>query len=244
MSSIDTNHPNFVLAFLISVSIFGLVLSVFFVFHTSLEDSFAYRNLAVGAAFGAVCILGIFAALFPNSCLAIPQFGRSKRHDRRTLNIHETASVAHHPTCENYSTHILVVGNTKFCATCSGLLVGATLVLFATGLYFFGNFNIGEPTILVLVGASGVSFGFLQSALPKYSSGSTRFFASILFVVGTFLMLVSIDMAVKNTSIDLFFVGLSLLWILTKISLSQRDHKSTCSNCSEKPCTFNNNWFR
>jgi len=240
MSSIDVKHPNLVLAFLISVSIFGLVLSTFFVFNTStLEDDFAYRNLVIGSAFAAVCLLGIFAALFPSSCLTLPQFWKSNRQDRSTLNIHETALRSHHPFCENYSTHILSIGNMKFCATCSGLLVGAILALLGTGLYFFGSLSIGDPAILVLTGAVGVSLGLLQSALPKFSGGLTRFFASILFVVGTFLMLAGIDMAVKNTAIDLFFIVLSVLWILTKITLSQRDHRLTCSMCSEKSCRYN-----
>ena len=239
MNSADVKHPNLVLVFLMSVSIFGLMLSIFFVLHLSaLEDEFAYRNLTIGSAFGTVCMLGILAALFPASCLTIPQFWERNKHDKHKLNIHETTLRAHHPSCENYSTHILSIGNIKFCATCSGLLVGATLVLFGTGLYFFGNLPIGDPTIFVLIGAAGVALGLLQSALPTFSGGLTRFFASILFVVGTFLMLVSIDAAVKNTSIDLFFVALSVLLILTKITLSQRDHQRTCSACSVKSCRY------
>ena len=239
MNSVDVKNPNLVLVFLMSVSIFGLILSIFFVLHLSaLEDGFAYRNLTIGSAFGAVCVLGILAALFPGFCLTIPQFWNRNKHDRHTLNIHETTLHAHHPSCENYSTHILRIGKMNFCATCSGLLFGATLVLFGTGLYFFGNLWIGDPSILVLIGAAGVGLGLIQSALPAFSGGLTRFFASILFVVGTFLMLVSMDAAVRNTSIDLFFVALSVLLILAKITLSQRDHQRTCSDCSVKSCRY------
>ena len=239
MSSIDIKHPNLVLVFLISVSIFGLALSISLIFTVStLEDGFAYRNLTIASAFCAVCILGIFAVLFPSSCSAIPQFWKKYRHDRRALNVHETTFRAHHPSCENYSTHVLNIGNLKFCATCYGLLVGAILVLFGTGLYFFGSLRIGNPSTSVLIGAAGVSLGLLQSALPKFSGGLTRFTGSIIFVVGTFLMLTSIDMASRNTSIGLFFVVLSVLWILTKITLSKRDHRQTCSNCSVKSCRY------
>jgi len=239
MNSVDVKHPNFFLAFLILVSIFGLMLSTFFVLYPSApEDDFAYRNLTIGSAFGTVCVLGIFAAVFPSSCLAITQFWKRKRRDRRASNIYETTLRAHHPSCDNYSTHILRIGKMNFCATCSGMLVGATLVLFSTVLYFFGNLRIGDPSILVSIGVAGVATGLVQSALPKFSGGLTRFFASILFVVGTFLMLVSIDIVVKNTSIDLFFVALSVLWILTKITLSKRDHQRTCSDCSVKSCRY------
>jgi hypothetical protein len=240
MNLADVKHPNLVLAFLIAVSIFGLVLSTFFVFYPStVEDDFAFRNLTVGSAFGAVCVLGIFAAFFPGSCSAIPKFGKRNRREMGSWTIHETTLRAHHPSCENYSTHILSIGNLKVCATCSGLLVGATVVLFGTGLYFFGNLRMGDPFILIVVGAAGVALGLLQSALPKFSGGFTRFFASILFAVGTFLMLVSVDEAAENISIDLFFVALSVLWILTKIVLSQRDHQLTCSHCSTESCRQN-----
>ena len=245
MNSIDVKHSNLVLVFLISVSVFGLVSSTYFVFNTSaLEDYFAYRNLTVGSTFCVVCLLGIFAALFPSSCLSISKFWKRKRHGRPTLNMHQTTLRAHHPSCENYSTHILSISNIRFCATCYGLLFGATLALLGTGFYFFGNWLIGDPTMLVSIGAAGVTLGFLQSAFPKFSGSLTRFFASILFVVGTFLMLISIDRAVKNTSIDLFFVALSVLWILTKIALSQRDHQRTCSNCSVKSCSWNKKGMR
>lgn len=233
MSSTGFQHSNLTLAFLISVSIFGLFTSTFFVFHPfTLEDGLAYRKLVTGTAFSILCALGIFAALFPSSCSAIPKFKKRNKQKNSTPTMHETTFQAHHPSCDNYSTYILSIGKMKFCATCSGLIVGATAVLFGTGLYFFGNLRMGDPFILVLVGAAGVALGLLQSALPKFSGGFTRFSASILFVVGTFLMLVSVDAATENISIDLFFVALSVLWILTKIALSQRDHQRTCSQCS------------
>ncbi len=240
MSSAEVKNPNLTLAFLIAVSIFGLLLSAFFVVHTSiLEDDFAFRNLTVGSAFITVCILGIFAALFPSSCSATPNFKKQNRCDQNNRTIHDTTLRAHHPSCKSYSSHILRIGDRSFCATCSGLLVGATAVLIGTSLYFFANLRIGETLILVLTGTCAVIFGLLQSALPKLSNGLTRFFANAFFVVGCFLMLVSIDQATKNTSIDLFFVALSVLWVLTKIALSQWDHQRICLQCSTESCRKN-----
>jgi len=237
MNSDSGKHYNLNIIFLIAASIFGLLLSLFFVIYPpKLEDDFAFRNLTVGSAFCAICILGIFAAVFPSSCSAIPSFEKRDRGNQSNLTMHETTLQAHHPSCENYSTHILRIGNRKFCATCSGLLVGASVVLIGTTLYFFGNLRIGEPLTMISVGAFAVFFGLLQSALPKLSNGSIRFFASTIFVIGCFLMLASLDAAVKSTSIDLFFVALCILWIMTKIALSQWDHQQTCSQCLMKSC--------
>jgi hypothetical protein len=229
---VETANIN--LTFLIVVSVFGLLLSIFFVVHqTSINDNFPFRNLVAGAAFSIICISGILAAIFPSSCQAIPKIWKDNKNGD-LLKVHETTLRAHHPLCDNYSAHILSIGNMKFCATCSGLLAGATFALLGTALCFFGNSHIGEPSTLVWVGTAGVTLGLLQSAFPKFSNGITRFLASVFFVVGTFLLLASINEATKNVSIDLFFIALSLLWILTKIALSQRDHQNICSLCTKK----------
>lgn len=237
MNSDSVKKANLLLIFLVSTSIFGLFLSNFFVFNPSIpEENFAYRNLTTGTIFGLVCILGILAALFPSSCLVISQFWKNNGNHRHQLSIHKENWRAHHPSCENYSTHILSIGNSRFCATCYGLMVGAIIALIGTSLYFFGGLSVGNPIIMVLMGTTGVTLGLLQSAFPKFSNSIIRFFASISFVMGTSLMLISIDTATKSISIDLFFIILSILWILTKINFSQRDHRLTCSNCSTKSC--------
>jgi hypothetical protein len=163
-------------------------------------------------------------------------FKKQNRDTQSNPTIHKSTSRAHHPSCENYFSHILHIGNRKFCATCSGLLVGASAVLIGAILYFFGSLRIGEPAILVSVGAFCVVLSLIQSSLPKLSDGRTRFFASTIFVVGCFLMLVSLDEVVKNTSVDLFFVALCILLIATRIALSQWDHQQTCSQCSTEGC--------
>jgi hypothetical protein len=234
MKTQKDEQENINLYFLIVVSVFGLLLSIFFVVHpASIKDNFPFRNLVAGSAFSIICISGILAALFPSSCQTITKILKSNKNGDRSEG-HETTLTAHHPSCDNYSAHILSIGNMKFCATCSGLMAGATFVLLGTALYFFGNLRIGEPSTLVWVGTAGVTLGLLQSAFPKFSNGLTRFLASALFVVGTFLLLVSINDATKNVSIDLFFIAVSLLWILTKIALSQRDHQNICSLCTKK----------
>jgi hypothetical protein len=237
MDSADGKHYNWTLAFLITVSVLGLFLSILFVFQPFTPDyGFAYRKLVAGTSFSTLCVLGMFVALFPSSCSTLSKSKKFKRKLKTTPTMHETNYQAHHPICENFSTHILIIGNMKFCATCSGLLVGAIFVLLSTVLYFFGDLGMDEPFILVLVGAIGVSSGLIQSAFPKFSNGWIRFCFSIIFVVGAFLMFISLDEAVRNLSVDLFFVALSVLLILTKVALSQRDHQRICSQCSKEYC--------
>jgi len=231
------NPRDLTLIFLMVTSLFGLVLShLFVVYPPVLGDYWEFRNFTAGSAFCAVCILGIFAALFPRSCSNTPSFGKSSRDQENRPPIHEKNLRAHHPLCGNYSNHVLHIENRRLCATCTGLSVGAFGVIVGTIIYFFGGFCVGAPHVLVLIGGLAVIAGLLQSALPKLSNGYARFFFSIIFVLGCFLVLVGLDAAVESITIDLFFVALSILLIMTKIAFSQRDHLETCSECSMESC--------
>jgi hypothetical protein len=239
MLALSGKLANLALLFLIFVSIFGLSLSIVFVVNPpKSQDDFALRKPAVGSALGVVCVLGIFAVLYPDSCAGILGF---KKQDKIVHSYRRSRALAlrgHHPTCEPYSTHVIKIGGKRFCATCSGLLVGAIIVLVGIGLFFFGNLWIGEkPFIPVSAGVAGVMVGLLYPvAPPRFHNGFTRFFASVLFVVGAFLILASIEEVAKSLSIDFFFVTLSVLWLATKISLSQWEHQRTCARCSLGSC--------
>ena len=240
MGDVAVGHQKTVLAFLMVVSLFGVLLSSSFVFFPAgFEDDFAFRNLVVGSAFIAICVLGLLVAVFPGSCSSFPRFWRSNRREGTVLSMHQESFRAHHPSCEGFSAHIFRVGKLEVCATCSGLAVGASVVLVGAVLYFFGAFSAGASSLLVLLGAVGVVLGLVQSALPKFSNGAIRFFASVFFVAGAFLMLVGVDGALGSTVVDLFVVALSLLWIMTKIAFSRWDHQRTCSLCSTS-CEWKN----
>ena len=59
---------------------------------------------------------------------------------------------------------------------------------------------------------------------------------NVLFVLGVFLLLVSLDEMRQSTIFDLYFLTLTLFLIYTRILFSQLDHKKTCSACSLGEC--------
>ena len=237
MTSETKKYRDLTLSFLALTSIFGLLLSLLFaVYPPILEDDWAFRGLAAGSAFCAVCILGVFAALFPGSCSKMPSFEKNSGGEESHSSVHEKTSEAHHPLCDNYSTHVLHVGGRKICATCTGLSVGAFGVVVGAIMYFTGGFRVGVPHVLALIGGLAVVAGLLQSAMPKSCNGYARFFFSVIFVVGCFLMFTGLDAAAKSITIDLFFVALCVLLIMTKIAFSKRDHSEICSQCSRESC--------
>jgi len=223
------------------VSFFGLILAVLFAVHPQVSQwDFVWRKPLVGVAFAGVCILGILAVLFPSTCSRSFVAGRKEKGDHSRIS-HATAStlLGHHPQCSGYSAHVFSVGRRVFCATCSGLFLGAFFALLGVGAFFFGNWQIRHNAAsAVVVGVVGVSLGLLQSSLPTLQKGVVRLFTGAFFVVGTFLILLGIEELTHNVSLDLFIVALSVFWLVTRISLSQRDHERICSRCNPESCGF------
>jgi RsiW-degrading membrane proteinase PrsW (M82 family) len=239
MLTLNRKFASLTLLFLIAVSFFGLILAVVFVVNPpEAQDDFALRKPVAGSALAVVCVLGIFAALYPTSCAGIVGL---KEQDKTVHSFHKVRVKVlrgHHATCKPYSTHVVKIGNKIFCASCSGLLVGAVIVLVCVGLFFFLNLRIGEkPFVPVLVGVVGVVIALLYPVVPvKFQNGFTRFFAGVLLAVGSFLIVAGVEEAAKSLSVDLFFVALSVLWLATKMSLSQWEHRRICARCSLTSC--------
>lgn len=223
------------LLFLVSVSFFGLVIAILLALQPPSQEDFVWRKPLVGSAFGAVALLGIFAVFFPNVCSRFIGFKRSVP----TSHTATSTLRGHHPQCEQFSPHVFSLDGRVFCATCSGLFLGALIVLFGVFMYFFGNWRVGQNALLaVLVGASGVVLGLLQSPLSILQHSVIRLFSSLFFVVGTFLILLGVEELTHSVSVDLFFVALTVFWLFTRISLSQWDHQRICSKCTLDTCSI------
>jgi len=225
--------------FQVSVSLFGLILVVLFAVSPQVShEPFVWRKPFAGSAFAAVCILGILAALFPSTCSGFFVVGAKQK--RLGLQVSHAASSnlrGHHPKCIPYSGHVFALGERTFCATCSGLFLGALFALVGDAAYFFGNWQIGQNAALaVAVGVVGVALGLAQSSLPILQRGVTRLFTGVFFVAGAFLILLGIEELTHSVSLELFVVALSVLWLVTKISLSKWDHERICERCASESC--------
>lgn len=236
MSWVHKNQDHLLTLFLIIVSIFGLIITAYLSFFGNKSgNELVFNNIIIGSAFGLVCIFGGLATIFPQKCTKITYSEKIKK----SITIHSSknsVSRGHHYPCEEYSNHILSIGTKRFCATCSGLLIGAIISLIGTIGYFSGFIIIEKLPYLVPLGIISVIIGLFQSILPKMSGALTRFLAGILLVIGSFFLLMNLDQVINSTIVELFFIFISIFWIYTKINLSQREHRVTCSNCLIKHC--------
>jgi len=240
LQRLNSKLPGANLLFQASVSFFGLALVILLAINPQVSpEALAWRKPVVGSAFAAVCALGMVAALFPGRCSEVFT-GNMKRRSAGPQVSHATASSlrGHHPECSHYSGHVFTVGRKVFCATCSGLFLGAVISLLGVGAYFFANWQIRQNALPALaVGVAGVALGLLQSSLP-IQKGAMRLFTGAFFVAGAFLILSGIEELTHNVSMDFFVVALSVFWLMTKISFSKWDHNRICLRCTSETCDF------
>jgi len=213
------------LIFAISVSIFGLfTVLIIGINPPMIYGSFFWRKPLIGSIFSLICVLGIFAALFPKQCSQTFHF----RKENMNLTSHRIHATSHHPDCGKFSAHVIHVGSHTLCAACTGLLLGAIIALVGTAFYFFNGWNIEEISFTaVLIGTVDIVLGFLQLKFR----GFIRLILNMFFVLGAFLILVGIDELTESLFVDFFLAALIVFWILTRIQLSQWDHWRICSSC-------------
>jgi hypothetical protein len=233
--------------FMLIVSFFGLLLVALLQFSPPIpQESLTWRKPIVGSMFALVCVLGILAVFSPNTCSRVFERKKEQRWSgfigfKRGDVASKCGSYAlrgHHPSCEGFSSHVFRVGDKIFCATCSGLFMGAVIVLVGVAYYFLlGNSQVGYmASSAVWAGILGVVLGLLQPLVVTLQRSVIRVFSGAFLAVGTFLILVGIDELAQSTFLDVFLVFLTVFWLLTRISLSQWEHKKICSTCSVVSC--------
>jgi hypothetical protein len=218
------------------LSFIGLVIVVFLVvIPPTATSDFLWRKPIIGTVFSVLCFLGVLAVISPSKCSGLIETrkqndGLFSANSKKLL----TNFKGHHPSCGKYSAHVLQLLGKTHCAACIGLLFGGLLGLAGSVLYFFVGFPVSDFNfVLVAFGAVGILIGLFQFSFR----GLARLFANTVFVVGAFLVLVSVDSTVGGLFFDLFVVCLIVFWLFTRISLSQWDHERICSVCETEICS-------
>ena len=208
------------------------------------EESPPWGKRIVGAAFAMVCVLGMIAVFFPAECSKAIGHGRVKSSATGSLEERNSeASVSHlagirlvhghHPPCHRFRAHEFRLYEKSFCAGCIGLLAGAFCVFIGAALYFFVGCTIGQSAypLFIVPGILGVLVPLLQFHMINVQHTAVRLVINSFFVLGTFLILVGLDLLLNSFILDLLVILFSLLWLYTKISLSNWDHERICSLC-------------
>jgi len=230
--------------YFISVSLTGLFLLVPFTFyHPTLRVNVPWQKRAVGLIFGFICLLGIAAGVYPPKCSRMLHFQKGSQsgsvHSAEQGSKGKRIFEGHHPSCGNFSAHVFQLGGKTYCAGCTGLVIGATVSLLGSLVYSLTDSLPGSTGVVFFwFGLVGVSSGLLQYNLLNVHKSLLHMFLNVIFVLGAFFLLVGIEEITSNLVLDVYFLALTLFWILTRIMLSQQEHKKICLTCGLKPCGF------
>jgi hypothetical protein len=230
--------------FYLAVSILGLGLLTILTFNQTVpKTDFTWQKPATGTIFSAICVLGIIAGLSPRRCSRATHFKTTKETLPTTQKQFDGKEVSatfggHHPTCGNFSAHVLSFGGRMLCAGCTGLVFGAIMSLVGSVLYFFAGLPIVESSENVFwLGFFAVVCGLLQYEVPV-NNGFLHFFLNATFVLGAFFLLVEVNVFKESFMLNLYLLSLTVYWILTRIELSRIEHRKKCFSCGSKPCNF------
>ena len=202
------------------------------------------QKLLVGIAFASICILGIIAGVTPTHC-SRASYKKKKtepnqhKFDSITTNAHHLCKRGHHPTCDQYTGHVLRIQTRIVCAGCTGLVTGAIIALIGTILFFFGNFYFPLVIGIFWLGWVFVAVGLLQHYIYQVfhvQQGEVRFLVNVLFVLGAFLLLATQMQITNNLVLGSYLLPLILYWIFTRIVMSRRSHQRICAQCRTPTC--------
>ncbi|MCJ7633194.1 hypothetical protein MUP77_12485 [Candidatus Bathyarchaeota archaeon] len=238
-----TQKSKMLYSFVSGFSFIGLVILAVSTFSFPvLTTIFAFQKNLISSFFVAICILGIVVGIFPSGCSRLLNFRNSNRENRKPPLHQEYGPsiyfLGHHPTCGNFSIHILTIDGKTYCAGCTGLIVGALLSLVSVIFYSFSNIQVGESSVPVFwIGFVVVSYGLFQYHLPGRNTSLLHVLVNTSFVFGAFLLLVGVHEITGSFVLEVYLFILMIYWIITRMIASQFAHRQICVACS-KCCTY------
>jgi protein-S-isoprenylcysteine O-methyltransferase Ste14 len=227
---------------LYSISLLSLLILAFLTL-TAQPVGVQVAKETIGAAFGAICMLGIAAGISPSRCNRLfthiqkKETGH-KEQESTTLDKPYISFIGHHPNCGSFSSHVIQIGGRVYCAGCVGLVVGASIALIGNGCYMFlQSLPAQSVSVIFWSGLAGVTLGLLQYEL-FINKASLHFLLNVIFVVGAFLLLVGVNEMNGSLSISVYFLLVILFLINTRSTLSRLEHKKICTICKLDDCSM------
>jgi hypothetical protein len=200
------------------------------------------KEVAITVFMG-ICFLGGLAALLPSKCSKLTLHrqadDQSQLKEAGAIQDDQRAIVyeGHHPSCGNFSTHVLEIGNKVYCAGCSGLLAGAFVAILGSLAYAANASAVHEGAIFLFwFGFSAVLLGLLQYAKPLMSISWFHFILNVVFVAGALFMLIGVIETNGTVLVETYFLVTTMYWILTRIVLSNLEHQKICKMCTSSLC--------
>lgn len=218
----------FFVLFLIAIAVFGLALVPFLALQPNLPvDSSVLRRPLVGSLYTVICIFGIVAVFYPNKCRMVFQKPNQSIGPDKVSPL-SVQLIGHHPNCEKFSANRIMIQGRVFCAACSGLLIGAIVAIVGIVLFSFGVFDMLSWLPWILIAGEVLMFvGLVQIKMGGY----VKMIMNALFVIGSCVSLIAVDIVGQKLLIDVYMLGLIAYMLWIRILLSEWNNKKICLNC-------------
>lgn len=221
------------------ISIAGLILLLVLVYYSP-NTNIVYSNQKqlILSVFIVICSLGMVAAVSPSRCsgfISPKKFQKPKKIGNEKENVTENIKIkfkGHHPKCNDFNNHRYSLLGRTYCAGCSGLFIGAFISVIGTVIYYFYGID-GVGSLIFFIGFIAVLIYLLQDLLLNIDLNIMKFFLNMILVLGSFMLLIGIIELNNSISVQLFFLVLVFIWILARITSSEKKHYKICSECSK-----------
>ena len=178
------------------------------------------------------------AAISPTKCMG---FLKIKKHIPVDNSVESESGknckkelTGHHPECDNFKNHTYTLRGKKYCAGCSGLFTGALLAVIGIIIYYFYGIQLSNPYLIFFIGFFCVLTALLQSFLLNINFNTGKFIFNLILVVGAFLILITLIEITGSIFIQFYFLSLVFIWILARITNSEKKHIDICEKCGEE----------
>ena len=193
------------------------------------QVNFPNSNFLVGILYSIVCILGVTAVFKPKKCQRLFALKEQDVFQRcELIKGSESLVKGHHPNCGKYEGNRIKIHGFVLCSACAGLFVGAIFALVGTAVWFFFKVPLLVADLRFLLFGGGVMLLGLGQFVFR---GYLKLAVNALFVVGSFVTLVTADLVGKSFAIDLYAIGLIVFMLLMRILISEWNNRRVCVEC-------------
>lgn len=184
-----------------------------------------------------IALLFILISSFGFSIAIRPKWYKKKNKKdikKFEINNDKRNREGHHPSCEKFQKHVILIKNKKYCSGCVGLALGALFSIFLMIYYLIiieNQSRINYQNIFFL-GFIFIFFSFFESIIHK-KNPIIHILSNILLITGFLLIIISTLENSGNLIYGLISILASFLFLETRIQLSIFNHTKTCFKCYE-----------
>jgi hypothetical protein len=221
-------------ALALALSIMGTVMVLPLALYCRGVDGLLWRKPIIGLILTIICLFGMIAAISPGRCSRVfspKRRGETEPHEAGGRpNCPAIRFKGHHPDCGGFKPHTINICDKTLCAACTGLLIGALLILPGVALYFFLGWDISTGIWGLMAGQFGVCLGLFQFKFRGYA----RLLANTLLVASCFIILIGVEGIARSLVLDLYTIALILFLLYTRVIISSWDHRRICMGCGSR----------